>query len=81
LRFRIECLGFRVQGVRVYDSLSGVRGFGVRGEGLFSDDSLRVCWFLSSSHPPGKVPRGEKMLCSGTDPESYITEHTLVYEE
>jgi len=21
------------------------------------------------------------MLCSGTDPESYITEHTLVYED
>jgi len=30
-----------------------------------------------------EVPRGEKMLslCSGTDPESYITEYTLVYEE
>ena len=29
---------------------------------------------------PGKVPREEKMLQSGTDPESYITEYTLVYE-
>ena len=29
----------------------------------------------------GEVPRGEKMLVSVTDPESYITEHTLVYEE
>jgi len=29
----------------------------------------------------GEVPRGEKMLFSGTDPESYITEYTLVYEE
>ena len=29
----------------------------------------------------GVVPRGEKMLYSGTDPESYITEYTLVYEE
>ena len=28
-----------------------------------------------------KVPRGEKMLYSGTDPESYITEYTLVYED
>jgi len=28
----------------------------------------------------GEVPRGEKMLYSGTDPESYITEYTLVYE-
>ena len=25
-----------------------------------------------------EVPRGEKMLYSGTDPESYITEYTLV---
>ena len=25
----------------------------------------------------GEVPRGEKMLYSGTDPESYITEYTL----
>jgi len=29
----------------------------------------------------GEVSRGEKMLESGTDPESYITEYTLVYEE
>jgi len=29
----------------------------------------------------GEVPRGEKMPYSGTDPESYITEYTLVYEE
>ena len=29
----------------------------------------------------GEVSRGEKMLYSGTDPESYITEYTLVYEE
>ena len=29
----------------------------------------------------GEVTRGEKMLNSGTDPESYITEYTLVYEE
>ena len=29
----------------------------------------------------GEVPRGEKMLYSGTDPESYITECTLVYED
>ena len=26
-------------------------------------------------------PRGKKMLYSGTDPESYITEYTLAYEE
>ena len=29
----------------------------------------------------GEISRGEKMLESGTDPESYITEYTLVYEE
>jgi len=29
----------------------------------------------------GEVPRGEKMLYSGTDPESYITEYALVYEK
>ena len=29
----------------------------------------------------GEVSRGEKMLLSGTDPESYITECTLVYED
>jgi len=29
----------------------------------------------------GEVSRGEKMLESGTDPESYITECTLVYED
>ena len=28
----------------------------------------------------GKVPRGEKKLLSGTDPESYITEDTFVQE-
>ena len=27
------------------------------------------------------VSRGEKMLYAGTDPESYITEYTLVYED
>ena len=28
-----------------------------------------------------EVPRGEKMLYFGTDPESCITENTLVYED
>jgi len=26
-------------------------------------------------------PRGEKMLYSGTDPDSYITKYTFVYED
>ena len=34
-----------------------------------------------TSDPTGEVSRGENMLYSGTDPESYITEYTLVYEE
>ena len=29
----------------------------------------------------GEVLRGEKMLYSGTNPESYITEDTLVYDD
>ena len=29
----------------------------------------------------GEVPRGEKMPSSGADPESYVTEYTLVNEE
>ena len=29
----------------------------------------------------GEFSRGEKMLESGTDPESYITEYTLVSED
>ena len=29
----------------------------------------------------GEVSRGEKILYPGTDPESYITENTLVYEK
>ena len=29
----------------------------------------------------GEVPRGEKMLYSGTDPESHITEYTFLCED
>ena len=29
----------------------------------------------------GEVPRGEKILYSGTDLESYIAEHTSAYED
>jgi len=29
----------------------------------------------------GEVPRGEKVLYSGTEPESCITEYTLAYED
>ena len=29
----------------------------------------------------GEISRREKMLLSGTDPESYITEYTFAYED
>ena len=52
---------------------------------ITDEDPLRgllVYWDLGFSHTLHVlVPRGEKMLYSGTDPESYITEDTLVYEE
>ena len=38
---------------------------------LARDDRLRV----------GEVSREEKMALRGTDPESHITEYTLVYED
>ena len=45
---------------------------------------FRAFWFgllgLIDTVGSGEVSRGEKMLESGTDPESYITEYTLVYE-
>ena len=37
--------------------------------------------FVPSSLASGEVPRGDKMLFSGTDPESYITDYTSVYED
>ena len=39
---------------------------------MYGDDRLRVA---------GEVSRGEKMLYSGTDPESNITEYTTVYKD
>jgi len=29
----------------------------------------------------GEVPQGEKILYSGADPESYITEYTIIYKD
>jgi len=46
--------------------------------GLLAINLIVVLPFVTAS---GEVSRGEKMLYSGTDPESYITEITLVYEE
>jgi len=43
-----------------------------------ADTRIQHCNRLIDS---GEVLRGEKMLDFGTDPESYITEYTLLYEE
>ena len=45
------------------------------------EKQIRAAVELSFVDASGEVPRGEKMLYSGTDPESYITEYTLVYED
>jgi len=45
--------------------------------------AVRFSLFITSAQlveASGEVPRGDNMLYSGTDPESYITEYTLVYE-
>jgi len=46
-----------------------------RGKWSKGGNRLRVGWLQ------GEVPRGEKMLFSGPDPESDITEHTSIYED
>ena len=42
------------------------------------------CWHercvVSKLIDSGEVPSGETVLYSGTDPESYITKYTVVYE-
>ena len=38
-------------------------------------------WFSVSILRSGEVPRGEKTLYSGTNPESCITEYILMYED
>ena len=43
---------------------------GLVGRKVFSDHHIR-----------SEVPRGEKMARRGTDPESHITECTLVYAD
>ena len=40
---------------------------------------MEAVWSLVTTF--GEVLRGEKMLFTGTDPESYITEYTLVHED
>ena len=48
------------------------------------DNALSLYQHTTFSLPlidSGEVSRGEKMLYSGTDPESYITEYTLVYDD
>ena len=50
--------------------------------------SIQKWWLLSRSSERGidrlrvgEVSRGENMALRGTDPESYITDYTLVYED
>ena len=59
--------GFEMQGKRV-------RGFRCL---KMTPDCLKWC----DRFRVGEVPREEKVLYSGTDPESYITECTPVFEE
>ena len=37
--------------------------------------------YIYKAKPSGEVSRGEKMAFRGTDPQSYITEYTSVYED
>ena len=48
---------------------------------LFWSLTFTLCSCTRGSRQLGEVSRGEKMLLFGTDPESYITEYTLVYED
>ena len=43
--------------------------------------SIRTDFCTSDRLGVGWVPRGKKMLYSGTDPESYFAEYTSVYED
>ena len=67
---------------------------GVESLHVFSGTHRNFCLALSPNFAPGslfvfgvdrlrvgEVSRGEKRFCSGTDPESYMTEDTSVYED
>ena len=40
-----------------------------------------VVTLVNAADSSGEVSRGDKMTLTGTGPESYITEYTLVYED
>ena len=65
--FQDVCFGFKNLCFGFRDLFLGFRGLDLGSR----VDTLRV----------GQVSRGEKILYPGTDPESYITEYTLVYED
>ena len=48
---------------------------------LMATKTIHPCSVIDSGVASGEVPRGEKMLQSGTDPESHITEHTSYITE
>jgi len=83
---RGKILGVRGQGVDL-DDVDGdlvLERRGRRQDHLNVTERLQKCFGTvvdSGLLGSGEVPRGEKMLYSGTDPESYIAEYTLVYEE
>ena len=64
-----------------HSSGCGVRGLGFRGFSIQGPGSLELFFFIVVELPfvtaSCEVSRGEKMLDSGTDPGSYITEYTL----
>ena len=71
-----------------FASLNGAVAFLTRGAFASMIDSglvVRKVFCIHHIRPvvsgACEVSRGEKMLYSGTDPESYITEYTLVYED
>jgi len=67
----------RPDSVARLDSASGATARVALLKSLIDSGWLAVRCFLFIKS--GEVPRGEKMLYSGTDPVSYITEYTLVF--
>ena len=76
---RFEGLGLRVEPCRLPQ---GSR-WGLGAEGCGAAAASCGCEFLvgEMGRVKNEVSRGNKMALRGTDPESYITEYTLVYED
>jgi len=72
--FRVSCFGCRAK-VDKHEPSRDLLGI------PFEMLGLRAAVELPFVEASGEVPRGEKMLYSGTDPGPYITEYTSVYEQ